>query len=72
MRKTSTALFSPPERVLHRRDSLDEASRASFTRRMLSAALLGGVAITTLAPVVEQVSSVWQGRDEYVALGRSK
>jgi hypothetical protein len=38
----------------------------------VTASLLGGVVITTLTPAVEQISSVWQGRDEYIALGRSK
>jgi len=72
VQKTSAALFSPPERVLLRRDSLDEVSKSSFLRRAVTTGLLGGVAVSTFAPVVEQISSVWQGRDEYVALGRSK
>jgi hypothetical protein len=70
---SKVALFSPPERILDRRDSLDDTSRASFMRRAITAGVLGGIALTTFASSIEQISQVWQGRDQYeTKLGRSK
>jgi hypothetical protein len=68
-RHASPTLFAPPERVEKRTDSTDDVERPSAARRVLTGTLLGAVAVTGLAPTIQTVSEVWQGKDRFVGFG---
>jgi hypothetical protein len=69
----STALFQPPEEVLTRRDSIDEALERDKEKRLKSiivgAASIAGMAQGSLDPGMqmrtEQVAMAWRGQDEF-------